>query len=76
MALYQQSCRRGAREIDQYDQLLALTNGLVKRGLKIAIFHDSKLAVTWLAGHNLASVGAKTSDQNSDRGFRSSFWLA
>lgn len=37
------------REIDQYDQLLALTNGLAKRGLKIAIFHDSKLAVTWLA---------------------------
>ena len=37
------------REIDQYDQLLALTNGLAKRGLKIAIFYDSKLAVTWLA---------------------------
>jgi hypothetical protein len=37
------------REIDQYDQLLALTNGLAMRGLKIAIFYDSKLAVTWLA---------------------------
>ena len=37
------------REIDQYDQLFALTNGLAKRGLKIAIFHDSKPAVTWLA---------------------------
>ena len=37
------------REIDQYDQLLALTNGLAKRGLKIAIFYDSKPAVTWLA---------------------------
>jgi hypothetical protein len=37
------------REIGQYDQLSALTNGLAKRGLKIAVFDDSKLAVTWLA---------------------------
>jgi hypothetical protein len=37
------------REIYQYDQLSALTNGLAKRGLKIAVFDDSKLAVTWLA---------------------------
>jgi hypothetical protein len=37
------------RESDQYDRLLALTNGLAKRGLKIAIFYDSKPAVTWLA---------------------------
>ena len=37
------------REIDQYDQLLMLTSGLSKQGLKIAIFYDSKPAVTWLA---------------------------
>ena len=37
------------REIGQYDQLVTLTNGLAKRGLKIAVFDDSKLAVTWLA---------------------------
>jgi len=38
-----------SREIDHYDQLSALTNSLAKRGLKIAVFDDSKLAVTWLA---------------------------
>lgn len=37
------------REIEQYDELLALTRGLAKRGLKIAVFHDSKPAITWLA---------------------------
>ena len=37
------------REIDQYDHLFALTSGLVKRGLKIAVFDDSKPAITWLA---------------------------
>ena len=37
------------REIDQYDNLFALTSGLAKRGLKVAAFHDSKPAVTWLA---------------------------
>ena len=37
------------RGIDQYDQLFILTSGLAKRGLKIAIFYDSKAAVTWLA---------------------------
>ena len=37
------------REIDQYDHLFALTSGLAKRGLKIAVFYDSKPAVTWLA---------------------------
>jgi hypothetical protein len=37
------------RENDQYDRLFALTNGLAKRGLKIAIFYDSKPAVAWLA---------------------------
>ena len=37
------------REIEQYDQLLAITSGLAKRGLKIAVFYDSKPAVTWLA---------------------------
>jgi hypothetical protein len=37
------------REIDQYDQLVTLTSGLSKRGLKIAVFYDSKPAVTWLA---------------------------
>lgn len=37
------------REIDQYAQLFTLTNGLAKRGLKIAVFYDSKPAVTWLA---------------------------
>ncbi len=35
-------------EIDQYDQLSILTSGLAKRGLKIAMFDDSKPAVTWL----------------------------
>jgi hypothetical protein len=37
------------REIEQYDELLALTRGLAKRGLKISVFHDSKPAVAWLA---------------------------
>ena len=37
------------RENEQYDQLLALTTGLAKRALEIAVFHDSKAAVTWLA---------------------------
>jgi hypothetical protein len=37
------------REIDQYDNLFALTSDLAKRGLKIAVFYDSKPAVTWLA---------------------------
>jgi hypothetical protein len=37
------------QEIDQYDHLFALTSGLAKRGLKIAVFYDSKPAVTWLA---------------------------
>jgi hypothetical protein len=36
-------------EIDQYDQIFVLTSGLTKRGLKIAVFYDSKAAVTWLA---------------------------
>jgi hypothetical protein len=36
-------------EIEQYDQLFALTSGLAKRGFKIAVFDDSKSAVTWLA---------------------------
>ena len=37
------------REIDQYDHLFALTSGLAKRGLKIAVFYDSKPAISWLA---------------------------
>ena len=37
------------REIDQYDQIFVLTSGLAKRGVKIAVFYDSKAAVTWLA---------------------------
>jgi hypothetical protein len=37
------------RDIDQYDGLLALTSGLSKRDFKIAVFYDSKPAVTWLA---------------------------
>jgi hypothetical protein len=36
-------------EMDQHDQLFMLTSGLAKRGLKIAVFSDSKSAVTWLA---------------------------
>lgn len=36
-------------EPEQHDQLYTLTSGLAKRGLKIAVFDDSKLAVTWLA---------------------------
>jgi len=35
--------------IDQYDQLLVLTSGLSKLGFKIAVFYDSKAAVSWLA---------------------------
>ena len=37
------------REIEQCDPLSLLTNGLAKRGLRIAAFYDSKAAVTWLA---------------------------
>ena len=37
------------REIEQYDPLSLLTNGLAKRGLRIAAFYNSKAAVTWLA---------------------------
>jgi len=37
------------REIDQYDRLFALSSDLAKRGLRIAVFYESKPAVTWLA---------------------------
>jgi hypothetical protein len=37
-------------EIEQYEQLLILTSGLSKLGFKIAVFYDSKAAVSWLAG--------------------------
>lgn len=37
------------KELEQHDQLATLTSGLAKRGLKVAVFHDSKRAVTWLA---------------------------
>ena len=36
-------------ELEQYEQLSTLTSGLAKRGLKIAVFDESKPAVTWLA---------------------------
>lgn len=36
-------------ESEQRDQLSMLTSGLAKRGLKIAVFDDSKRAITWLA---------------------------
>ncbi len=36
-------------EIEQYDQLFVLTSGLSKLGFKIAVFYDSKAAVSWLA---------------------------
>ncbi len=36
-------------EIEQYDQLFMLTSGLSKLGFKIAVFYDSKAAVSWLA---------------------------
>jgi hypothetical protein len=36
-------------ELEQHDQLATLASGLAKRGLKIAVFHDSKRAITWLA---------------------------
>lgn len=37
------------REVEQYDQLVLLTSGLSKQGFKIAVFYDSKAAVSWLA---------------------------
>src|SRR5262245_14612712 len=38
-----------SREIGQYDQLFALTNGLANRGLRIAVFNDPNPAFAWLA---------------------------
>jgi hypothetical protein len=37
------------RENDQHDQIFVLTSGLAEHGVKIAVFYDSKAAVTWLA---------------------------
>jgi hypothetical protein len=38
----------GTREVE-HDQLWTLVAGLSKRGLKVAAFYDSKVAVNWLA---------------------------
>jgi hypothetical protein len=38
-----------AQDIEQYDRLCALAAGLFKRGLKVAAFYDSKVAIDWLA---------------------------
>jgi hypothetical protein len=39
----------GARGIEQYDQLCMVSASLSKQGFKVAAFHDSKLAIDWLA---------------------------
>jgi hypothetical protein len=36
------------QEIEQYHQLFKLTTGLASRGLKVAVFDDSKPAINWL----------------------------
>jgi hypothetical protein len=36
-------------EIEQYDQLCMVSASLSKQGFKVAAFHDSKLAIDWLA---------------------------
>ena len=37
------------RDIEYYDKLFMLTGGLSKLGYQIAVFYDSKAAVSWLA---------------------------
>jgi hypothetical protein len=37
------------RDNEQYDWLFRLTSGVSKLGFKIAVFYDSKAAVSWLA---------------------------
>ena len=37
------------REIEQYEKLSMLTSGLSKLGYQIALFYESKTAVSWLA---------------------------
>jgi hypothetical protein len=39
----------GAREIEQYNQLCMVSATLSNQGFKIAVFHDSKVAIDWLA---------------------------
>jgi hypothetical protein len=39
----------GMAEVEQYDLLWTVVAGLSKRGLKVAAFYDSKVAVNWLA---------------------------
>ena len=41
-----------AQEIEQYDQLAKLSACLSSRGLQVAVFYDSKLAIDWLADKN------------------------
>ena len=38
-----------AQEIEQYDQLATLSTCLSSRGLQVAVFYESKLAIDWLA---------------------------
>jgi hypothetical protein len=39
-----------ATEIADYHRLQFLRTGIVRHGLSAAVFHDSKIAVDWLAG--------------------------
>jgi hypothetical protein len=36
-------------EIEQYQQLATLGEGLAKRSIKIAVFYDTKEAISWLS---------------------------
>jgi hypothetical protein len=37
-------------EIEQYQQLAMLGEGLMNRSLKVAVFYDTKEAISWLSG--------------------------
>ena len=37
-------------EIEQYQQLAMLGEGLAKRSVKITVFYDTKEAISWLSG--------------------------
>jgi hypothetical protein len=37
-------------EIEQYQQLSRLVEGLINRSLKVGVFYDTKEAISWLSG--------------------------
>jgi hypothetical protein len=39
----------GTPEVEQYEKLWTLVDGLSNQGLKVAAFYDSKIAINWLA---------------------------